>query len=230
MNLLKQKTLLYAEDEIIIQKQYSQYFRNYFKTVLTALDGDEAYKIYYNKKPDVLILDINMPKLNGLEVAKKIREYDVDTKIILLTGRSDKETLKEAIELGLTTYLEKPITRESLKNTLVKLAQSLEKDTLKALWYINGDYYIWDSDKMELKYKDKQILLTKQENLLFQLFIVSNERNITYQDIYEAVWYDDFSKEFKESTIKTLISGLRIKLPPKAIKNAYGMGYFFNIY
>jgi len=230
MDLLKQKTLLYAEDEILVQKQYTNYFSNYFKEVFSAFDGLEAQNIYLDKKPDIVILDINMPKINGLEVANKIRKDDANTKIVLLTARSDKDTLKKAIELGLTTYLEKPITREDLKSTLIKLSQSFNDESITPLWYVDGYYYIWNNKIKELRYKDKFVFLTKQEISLLNLFIVSKQRHISYQDIYETVWYDDFSKEFKESTIKTMISCLRKKLPPKSIKNTYGLGYSINIY
>ncbi len=115
MNFLKQMILLYAEDEVGIQKHYSNYFKHYFKFVYTAVNGKEALAKYREIEPDVVILDINMPYLSGLEVAKKIREDGSDVYIILLTARTDKKALIEAVELGLVTYLEKPICRDSLK-------------------------------------------------------------------------------------------------------------------
>ena len=229
MELLKQKTLLYAEDELDIQKQYTQYFQNYFKYVFSVANGQEALSIYNKQKPDVLILDINMPQLNGLEVAKRIREQDSDINIILLTAKSDKETLKKAIELELTTYLEKPISRAALKEALKKLNNKMHKKTIKKLWLYENDYYVWDTEKQELTYKKQQIALTKQEMLLLNLFVRQNGIKTNYQDIYEVVWFDS-DKEYKEANIKTLISALRIKLPPKAIQNVYGVGYFLNIY
>ncbi len=229
-DILKQKTLLYAEDEPDIQKQYAQYFKNYFKDVFLATDGKEALNIYEDKKPDVVVLDINMPKKNGLEVAQKIREHDDKTQILLLSARSDKKCLKTAIELGLVCYLEKPITRSDLTTALSKIRKKLEPLKCIKLWQIDEEYYTWNDASKELKYKDEVITLSKQESLLFTLFVSNLNANIDYQAIYEAVWYDIPSKDYKESTIKTLISTLRAKLPSKGVVNSYGVGYKLNVY
>ena len=229
MNLLKQIVLLYADDEPDILKHYSNYFKNYFRVVHTAVDGKEALAAYRENKPDVVILDINMPYLSGLEVAKKIRESDSDVNIILLTARGDKEALMEAVELGLVTYLEKPIQRDALKKALTKLNQKIKSDNSINLWFYENSYYIWDKTKQQLFYKQEQILLTKQEIILLEILIANNGVKVNYQDIYEEIWFNE-DKEYKESTIKTLISALRVKLPPKAIENVYGMGYYLNIY
>ncbi len=229
MNLLKQMVLLYAEDELDIQKHYSSYFQNYFRYVYTAVDGEQALAIYKENRPDVVILDINMPYLNGLEVARKIREDSSEISIILLTARSDKETLIEAVEIGLVTYLEKPIQRDILKHALAKLNQKLKSNNKINLWFYKNSFYTWNKSKQQLFYKQQQILLTKQEISLLGILISSNGAKVSYQDIYEEIWFNE-DREYKESTIKTLISALRVKLPPKAIENVYGMGYYLNIY
>jgi len=228
MNLLKNKTLLYGEDELDIQKHYSNYFKHYFKIIYTANDGKDALGKYREYKPDIIILDINMPYLSGLEVARKIREDDNDVSIILLTARSDKKALIEAVELGLVTYLEKPICRDALKKALAKLNQKEKSKNNINLWFYKNNYYVWDKIKQQLFYQ-QQVLLTKQEILLLEILISNNGAKVSYQTIYEKVWFNE-DKEYKESTIKTLISALRIKLPPKAIENVYGMGYYLNIY
>ena len=228
MNLLNQMILLYAEDEVDIQKHYSNYFKHYFKFVHTAVNGKEALAKYREIEPDVVILDINMPYLSGLEVAKKIREDGSDVCIILLTARTDKKALIEAVELGLVTYLEKPICRGSLKKALVKLNQKVESKNSINLWFYKNNYYIWDKIRQQLFYRQQQIALTKQEIILLEILIANNGAKVSYQDIYEEVWFNE-DREYKESTIKTLISTLRVKLPPKAIENVYGMGYYLNL-
>ncbi len=222
-------TLLYAEDELNILKQYSNYFKNYFLHVYTATNGKQALSIYKDKKPDVVILDINMPFLNGLEVAKKIRVDDSNICIILLTARSDKRAFLEAVELDLTTYLEKPMKRDELKQALLKLNQKLKSKNSINLWHDGDNYYTWNKTQEKLFYKKHHIPLTRQETILLALLISRDGAKVNYQEIYESIWFDE-DKEYKESTIKTLISTLRIKLPPDAIKNIYGMGYYLNFY
>ncbi len=218
-------TLLYVEDELEVANLYIRYFKSKFKIVYTAHDGKKALELYEELKPDVVILDIDIPIMSGLNVAKKIRQRDTDTQLILLTAASDKETLFQAIELGLTTYLEKPVSRESLKIALNKLYL---KTQLK-LWIFEDKEYVWDIQTHELTCNDITIKLTKNEIKLFKLFLNKKNSAITYQDIYEYVWFENDNKNYSESAIKMLIAGLRTKLPLNIIKNIYGIGYFFQI-
>lgn len=221
---LKNKTLLYAEDELSVQTQYTIYFKNIFKEVYIASNGEEALNFYKKNKIDAIILDINMPKINGINLTKQIRSLNHNIPIILLTARSDKETLKEAIELQLLTYLEKPISRNDLKEALNKLSKQFENNNIINLWNDKNDRYHWNKSEKLLYKNSENIKLTKREQLLFNLLIEKNGI-CTYQDIYEYVW-ENSDKEYSESTIKTLLSSLKSKLPENTIKNQYGIGYF----
>ena len=172
-----------------------------------------------------MILDINIPKINGIELAKVIKAKDSNIPIILLTARSDKETLKEAIELQLVTYLEKPVSRETLKNALEKLAKQIHN--LNSIFLAEDDndvIFTWNKQSLKLFANNQNIKLTKKETLLIKLLVVK-KAVCSYQEIYEYVW-EDSNKEQSESTIKTLISTLKLKIPKNTIKNQYGMGYF----
>jgi DNA-binding response OmpR family regulator len=143
MSELENKTLLYAEDEQSLNDQYTKYFTDYFQEVYSAFDGEEALDLFEVGKPDVLILDIAMPKLSGLDVAKRIREENKDICIVLLTALGDKETLKKAIELGLTTYVEKPLTRMKMSELLEKVEKTFKDTTKINVWLVDDEYYIW---------------------------------------------------------------------------------------
>ncbi|MCU7837091.1 MAG: response regulator transcription factor [gamma proteobacterium symbiont of Taylorina sp.] len=233
---LKHITLLYAEDELETLQQYKKYFSNYFKTVHTATDGIQTEALYHQFKPDVLILDINMPGLNGLELCRKVRQKDKKTKIILLTARTDQSAFVEAIELGLTTYLIKPVFTAKLKQALVKISDELKDISRISLWLYNDEYYVWDCSSRELLLETdtdsdtitEALALTKKEKRLLELLVTSDKRKQTYQNIHNAVWYDDIHKDYSEYSIKTLIKSLRHKLPPDTIKNAYGLGFYLN--
>jgi len=230
MSILQQKTLLYAEDELITQAYYAVYFKNYFKTVYTADNGQQALDVYYDKKPDVLILDINMPLINGLDVCKRVRKEDTQTKIILLTSRIDKEAFLEAVELGLTTYLEKPVTKEHLIFSLNKLFNEKHKMKTATLWHEKEQLYYWNFLKRELFCADQLIRLSKNEKALLEMFIKTRHEKLNYQQIYEVVLTSENKhKDYSEGAIKALISGLRSKLPKNSIKNSYGLGYSLNL-
>lgn len=224
---LKNKTLLYAEDELSVQAQYTTYFKNIFKKVYIASNGEEVLNLYKENKIDALILDINMPRINGLELTRQIKSLNPNIPIILLTARFDKETLKEAIELQLLTYLEKPVSRNNLKEALNKLSKNFEDKNIINLWQIEGNFYYWNNNQKFLYINDKNIKLTKKETLFLNLLIEKNSI-CTYQDIYEYIW-ENSDKQYNESTIKTLLSSLRLKLPNNAIKSIYGIGYYIDL-
>lgn len=192
-----------------------------------ASNGEEVLNLYKENKIDALILDINMPRINGLELTRQIKSLNPNIPIILLTARSDKETLKEAIELQLLTYLEKPVSRNNLKEALNKLSKNFEDKNIINLWQIEGNFYYWNNNQKFLYINDKNIKLTKKETLFLNLLIEKNSI-CTYQDIYEYIW-ENSDKQYNESTIKTLLSSLRLKLPNNAIKSIYGIGYYIDL-
>ena len=108
-------TILFVEDEDNIRENYSKYLRIYFKDVLEAANAEDAFILYKEKKPDIMIVDIHLPKENGIELIKKIRKNDLDVKVIILTAHADSSFLLEAIPLKLIKYLIKPINRKELK-------------------------------------------------------------------------------------------------------------------
>lgn len=227
MNQEKKYTLLYADDEQAVRENYLLILNNYFKEVHVAKDGKEALDIYYENKPDVVILDIEMPQINGLEVAKKIREDDLDTKIIILTAYSDKHRLFEAIKLNLIDYLVKPIDRVSLKKVINDSFESLAKG--------EGQSFVDLSPSIKLEinsmllYQDQELIdLTSYEQSLLKFFYENKNTVVSKIDIYNSVW-DSFDKEFNDSSVRNLVKNLRKKLPDGYIENQYGNGYIFKM-
>ncbi len=118
MKTLYPYKILFVEDDQVIRENYVAYLKMMFSEVYEAKDGEEAYALYKIKKPDLMIVDINLPKLTGLELLKKIRENDHTTKAIMLTAHTDKSFLLEAIQLKLTQYLVKPVSSKDLNEAL----------------------------------------------------------------------------------------------------------------
>ncbi|MGB5793051.1 response regulator transcription factor [Poseidonibacter sp.] len=121
--------ILFVEDEEATRKNYVTYLKMLFSEVYEAKDGEIAYQLYKEKKPDILILDVNIPKLNGLELLEKIRENDYTTKAIMCTAHSDQNFLLQAVSLQLTKYLVKPVSRQELKEALDLAISELNGDT-----------------------------------------------------------------------------------------------------
>ncbi len=220
-------TVLFVEDEIELRKNYVMYLEMMFEDVYEASNGVEAYSIYKEKNPDILIVDINIPKLNGLDLLKKIREYDHTTKAIVLTAHKDKDFLLKASSLKLTEYLIKPISRTALQLALDKVIDELKNFTTIAIKNkILGSGYIWHNDTKELIYNGKIIYLTNKEQMLFKLFMDNLDSVLSVDTILYSVWHE--SIEVNITTLKTLLKKLRRKLPQDMIKNVHGVGYKIN--
>jgi len=221
--ILKNHTILYVEDEPDIQSNIAEYLRNYFADVYLASDGEEGLEQYYKHHPDVLILDINLPQLDGLSVAKEIREKDHSVKIIMLTAFTEREKLLKATELKLTKYLIKPVPPKEFKNTLEKLAQELTDNPTR---YMNlSDCYIWDREQEQLILNDSPVNLTEKEHRLLKLFITNKRKTISYEKVMFEVWEDAFEREISIDSVKNQVSQLRKKLPEGCIASVYGEGY-----
>ncbi|PUE64647.1 response regulator transcription factor [Arcobacter lacus] len=231
MNDISDLKLLYVEDELNTLLLYEKYFKSKFEVVYTARDGIKALETYTKYKPDLLILDINIPLLNGLELTKKIRKFDNNTKIILLTARDDKETLIEAIGLDVFMYLEKPLTRNSLKSMFHKIETFYENELYKTIIFYKDELneFTWNITKKILLQNKEIIKLTKKEALLLELFINKPNEIIPFEMIYDRIWTEDSYKNFSIPSIKTLVKNLRSKLPASTIKSSYGEGFMFNL-
>ena len=151
-------TLLYAEDDLQSRKNYAFVLEEYFSKVYLAEDGIEALDLYHQKKPDVLLLDISMPFINGLDVAKAVRTTNKDIPIIMLTVHAEQEKLLTAIPLGLSKYLLKPINDKSLIETVLKVISEIQGRNIisirEKLW--------WNKINFNLFYKEENIKLTKK--------------------------------------------------------------------
>ena len=219
---LQRLTLLYAEDEEGIRKNIADSLSYYVKEVIEARDGVEAYEFYLQKKPDIVLSDIHMPNLNGIDFVKKVREENKSIPIVIITAHTDKEYLLEAIELKMEKYIVKPIELESLLNVLEKCVYLLELNQ-KILLKIDENY-IYDYDKKELRYKDEIELLNKKEISFFELLIKNQNRIVSYEELQDKVWIDDV---MTDSALRSLVRNLRKKLPTDIIFNLSGIGYRF---
>lgn len=220
--------ILFVEDEIQLRKDYVMYLKMMFDIVYEAGDGEEAYAIYKEKKIDILIVDINIPKLNGLELLAKIREDDYTVKAIVLTAHKDTDFLLQATRLKLTDYLVKPISRLALEKALDKVIFELKNFTTTPIKTKPlNDGYMWNYDNEELVCNGKTVELTNKEKILFSLFMTHLNAVLSVDTILYNVWDDD--TEVNMTTLKTLLKNLRRKLPSEMIKNVHGIGYKIDI-
>ena len=225
--ILRDYTILYAEDDISLRGTIVELLDRYFGRVYEASDGREALGIYQEYRVDVVMCDIDMPIVDGLEVASIIRKSNRDIPIVILTAYSDRDKLLKAIELQLIKYLLKPIEPDSFRETLKEIA--------KELHYIKGDLlnlssgYYYQSREKELYFQDSIIRLSPKEKRLLELLILQRDRGVTYEDIMLYVWDDSRDRDISIESVKSLVTRLRKRLPLDTITNIYGRGYIIKI-
>lgn len=213
---LRDVPILCVEDEDGIRKVIVDTLKYYFDEVYEACDGCEAYEIYKEYKPKIILSDIQMKNCDGVELVKKIRKEDSHTTIIMLTAYSNEEYLIDLINLNITHFILKPLNLKKLKEALLKyLNKSLEPITL---W----EDLILDLEKRELHYKDEVIPLRKREKEFLQLLHEKKEGILTYNEIEEELWIE---KEMTTHALKSFIKEVRAKLPINVIKNVPQEGY-----
>ena len=214
--------LLYAEDDTMIRDGYLTYFKTLFENVYEASDGLEAYELYKQHNPDILILDINMPKLDGLSVTEKIRQENSDTPIIILSAYKDEEKLLRAIPLGLVRYLIKPVKKSDLDSVLFSVLDELQTTKNN---HLTKNAVTWNRDLETLSISNKKIHLTRNEIIFMNLLSSGAQISYSLDDILSEFWQLLPHKEMTHNSIRNIIKRLKAKLPENCIENHYGIGY-----
>jgi DNA-binding response OmpR family regulator len=215
--------ILFIEDEVETRQNYTVYLKTLFEEVYEAGDGQEALELYKKIKPDIMIIDINLPKMNGLEFLTKVRETDHSTKAIMLTAHTDKSFLLEATALKLTRYLVKPVNRRDLKKAIQITLEELgnyKVTTVKKIVIDENNF--WDTTKKEFFHFNKIVTLTSNEKKLLELLLSHKDKVFSYDEIFEYFWEED---AFTLNSLKNLIKRLRKKLPVDIISNVFNQGY-----
>jgi len=218
MQRINNISILYIDDDECMRENVVAYLRYYFDTVYEAADGLEGYARYKELSPDIIITDITMPRLNGLEMVEKIRVKDAETKIIIATAYLDNSYLLKAVELGLVKYLIKPISEEKLLPVLRQCSENIKAS--HELFCIDQEY-TFDSLSGTL-FKEKQpVVLTKKELDFLTLLVDNSHRTVQYEEFNSFVWQGDMS----EDAMRTTVKGLRRKISKESLINISKIGY-----
>lgn len=225
-DIMKYKILI-ADDEAEIRSLLRLYLENEGYEVFEAEDGAQAIILIAEKKPDLCILDIMMPEIDGYQVLKKLRE-DSNIPVIILSAKDADSEKILGLNLGADDYLAKPFNpleavarvNSNIRRYYALGASGTKKETVKV-----RDLEL-DPDSCTLKKGNEVIELTSIEFKIMELFMTSPGRVFTKQQIYEYAWGEDFFTA--DNNIMVSISKLRSKLsedPSEYIKTLRGLGY-----
>ena len=118
--------LLYVEDDDNIRKVYERYLKRKVSNVITAIDGQDGYDKYIEFKPSLIVTDIKMPRMTGLEMSRKIREVDNDIPIIVTTAHTETEFFQDAINIGVDSFLLKPVDMNKLQKSIKDISENIK--------------------------------------------------------------------------------------------------------
>ncbi|WP_419769402.1 MAG: response regulator transcription factor [Candidatus Marinarcus sp.] len=211
-------TLLYVEDEEGIRNNIFEILQDVFKEIYLAKNGEDAYKIYVEKKPDLIITDIRMPKLDGIELIEKIRETNSKVRVIILSAYTDLDYMLKAAELHLVKYIIKPINEVKLVDALENFINSYENSKISTLI----PQWLFDEGRSTIKGPNEEFILTKKETMFLKL-LLKKHRIISYEEMESTIWTHD--SVMTQNALRLFIKNFRKKLPPNVLKNVQGIGY-----
>lgn len=218
-------TLLFIEDEIMIRRIAISFLKNYFIKIYEAKDGEEGLKLYYEHKPDIIITDIEMPKINGLELCRTIRNEDKSTPIIISTAYTTTEYLLEAVKLNLINYLPKPVEEEVLFEALNLCFEHIEREHPSVVKINKTDSF--DMLNKTLVKGEEIISLTNYQHQLLFILIKNQGRIVSYEEIEQFIW---FNKAMSSDALRSLVRDVRKVVGKETIINISRYGYRIHLH
>lgn len=231
----RKMTLLVVEDDENILTAIDEYFSRAGYRVRTALDGLAGVQAALNERPDVIVLDLMLPKMDGLAVCRELREKAAYIPILMLTAKDDIVDRVLGLELGADDYITKPFSLRELeariKSVLRRVRAATKSDgTSEESLIVHGRLRI-DPAKREVNVGERQVELTPKEFELLRLFATNPGRVFPRKYLLEKIW--DYSYEGYDRTIDSHINRLRAKIEdnpdnPQLVLTVWGIGYKFS--
>lgn len=199
--------ILVVEDETDLKEAIADGLRMDGYAVDTCDNGEDAYELLYIENYDLVVLDLNLPKMDGLEVLSKIRNKKPELKVLIVSARSSVEDKVKGLDIGANDYLSKPFDFAELEARIRGLLRRKFTQEGNILSY--GNLQI-DLSKRIVYIDTKEIVLTKKEFSLLEYFLINKEKVISAEELIEHVW--DSNADSFSGAIRVHISSLRKKL------------------
>jgi DNA-binding response OmpR family regulator len=222
--------VLIVEDDLDLVRALELYFSRAGYEIIAAKDGREGLQKLYDERPDIVILDIALPKMDGWDVCRRIRELS-DVPIVMLTARTQEDERVKGLKLGADDYVVKPFSLKELEARLeavLRRAREARPETAAILFA--NDELVVDADRLAVTRDGKHIDLTPTE-LRLLLFLAENTgRVLTHRQILDKIWGAEYAEDV--DYVKLFIYRLRRKIEPdpkhpKYILTERGIGYRF---
>ncbi|MBO4847820.1 MAG: response regulator transcription factor [Clostridia bacterium] len=223
--------ILICDDQRIIHETLGAYLRNEGFECVSAFDGEEALSLFDSRKPDLVILDIMMPKKNGMDVCREIRQKS-HTPIIMLTAKSEEIDRVLGLELGADDYIVKPFSSREVVARVKAVLRRFSRQEEEPSQVIRYGGLEININNYDVRMNGERIPLTPKEVEIFQLLASHPGKVYSREKILSLVWGYDYFGDTR--AVDTQIKRIRQKLPQEeigwAIKTVYGVGYRFEVY
>jgi len=220
-DILKSLKVLFVSKEENISQKELDILNIFFHKIILVHNAEKALKLFSYEHPDVIITDIELPNLNGIELCKSIRKSNPNIPIIILSENKSENYLFQVIRLQVIDFIVRPLKTENLIFALNQTAKHMVNHGNITIKLTNG--FIYNYKEKHIKNDDSKIeKLTKNEFRLLELLIANKHRTISKEEIIDTLWVNE---EITESAFKSLFSRLRTKVGKECIKNSFGIGY-----
>jgi two-component system response regulator VicR len=228
-------TILAVEDDPAILRGLSDNLRFEGYQVVTATDGETGYRLQHERKPDLILLDLMLPRMSGLELCRKLRGEGIQTPILMLTARSEEPDRVLGLDLGADDYVTKPFSVRELMarvRALLRRSQPGQEGIDAAVLPDElrfGEAEI-DFRSYEARMGGKLVEMTRKEFAVLRYLAARAGEVVTRDDLLNQVWgYDAYPSS---RTVDNHVAGLRAKLErdtsqPEHIRTVHGVGYKF---
>ncbi len=220
--------ILIVEDDPYISHFLNMSLQQEGYQMIMTSKGQEAMKLFYQHHPDIIILDLGLPDMDGLDIIKEIRDYS-SVPIIVVSARLEEQEKIKALDLGANDYVVKPFYMGELL-ARIRVARRIVKNNREELKVYHQDYLYVDFESRRVRIDDEEIHLTPIEFHLLKLLIEHRGKVLTHNYIQKAIWgYQDRSNQ---NALRVFMATLRRKIEkdkshPHFIVTEVGVGYRF---
>lgn len=219
-----QKRILLLEDDLALNETIVDYLEDLEFNVTPVYDGISAQDAIYEQNFDLLLLDVNVPDINGFEVLKNVREQGKGVPAIFITSLNSMSDVENGYKSGCDDYIRKPFALKELKLRIDTILQrEFFHNVNKKVKIDTNIFYDTQSDLLTIN--EEIIQLKNKEAKLLKLFLQNQDTLLSHESIYENLW--EYDEEISESALRTYIKNLRKYLGKKKIISIKKLGYRF---
>jgi len=211
--------ILILEDDTLFAESLEDFLSEANFDVTLCSDGEMALDKSYENNYDLLLLDVNVPKLNGFEVLQSIRKQNDETPAIFLTSFKDKESVLKGFDRGADDYLKKPVDLDELLSRI----KALLKRTNHTHESVEIGECIYHPKEKKLICKDSELSLSKKLSELLELLLEQKNQLVTKEYICQRLW--EWDKQPSEGSLRVYINELKKLIGKEMITNQKGIGY-----